>query len=326
VFTNNSNVPLPLAVWLAAPGDYDLEPSPTTISATSLLLPVRSLVLSRRVEEKAQNDLLDFVKSKLGTAVHANAEVAWLKKYRAAFQALGYNEQFINRVLINPSPEMIQEDSIPIYVEQRTNRKLEGFTVSGKFDFVVDGCPHDIKTTSTYTYIKGTNDHKYRMQGSIYRWLNPEIITGEHVFINYLFTDWSPLKAKADPHTYPQSPVLSKSLPLYGMQDTENYIRGVITNIKKYEDTDQRDLPHCNKEELWMDDPTFAVYNNPNKTNRASRVFDTQQEAMIYNAEKNQGKGLMVARKSEPKFCRYCNARPICSQAEAYVLEGILEG
>lgn len=48
-YTNTTNIPLPLAVFLAT-DDYDYQPD--TISVTTLLKPIKQIILGRRLEKK----------------------------------------------------------------------------------------------------------------------------------------------------------------------------------------------------------------------------------------------------------------------------------
>lgn len=322
MFTNKTNIPLPLSVWLAASGDYDFIAEPNQISATSLLKPLRMLVLERRVAEQGQVDIDDLVASKLGTAVHTAAEIAWKIRYRQALADLGMAKDFVDKVVVNPTPDLDLTGLIPVYVEQRRSKKIGKWNISGKFDFVIDGKLHDIKTTKTYAYITGNNDENYRKQGSIYAWLNPNIITNPKMEISYLFTDWSPFKALAD-STYPTFRCLSKEFILD--QDIELWIRDRLSTLESYLDADQTGLPKCSPDELWQSKPTYAVYKDPSKRTRATRVFDNESEALLYDATKCSGKGLVVPRPGEVKRCNYCLARPICDQAKDLELQGLLK-
>lgn len=324
-YKNETNIELPLAVWLASGQDYDLIPDPNVISATALQRPLRSLVLSRRLLVEAEIDIDTLIPAKLGSSVHYSAEMAWKNNYAEAMRNLGYPENVIERTVVNPkTPKMYGADTIDVYIEQRTNKEIDGFIVSGKYDFVIDGELHDIKTTKTYSYITGSSEGDYRLQGSIYRWLNPEIVLGDHVHINYLFTDWSPLRAAADT-TYPRSRCLVKKLQLHSIPETEQYIRDRLAAIRKHELLPQSGLPQCSMKELWQELPRWAVYKNPEKTQRATRVFDLEQDAMTYNATSCKGAGMIVKREGEVKRCHFCEARPVCTQAESMQLQGILK-
>ena len=320
MLTNQHNIPLPIAVWLAC-DDYLYDPDPKVISATSLLRPIRSLVLAQRDTSQRVTDIHDVVASRLGTATHTAVEVAWLTKHQQAMKALGYPQSVIDQVRINPDQPSNSE--FDIYIEQRVKKKIGNYIISGQFDFVVGGVLHDIKTTKTYSIITGSNDLKYIQQGSIYKWLNPEIITQDYMYINYLFTDWSPMKALADRKEYPQSKVVAKKFNLMGLQETELFIKNRLNEIQQYMHVDQSQLPRCIPKELWQNNPKYAWYKDPTKTRRATKLFESKQEAMIHNAQ-NGSTGLIVERLAEPTFCKYCPANHMCTQAEGYIADGLL--
>lgn len=325
MYTNNGNIPLALAVWLAADDGYDLKPGADVYSATTLLKPTRSVILSRRLQEQdAQGtvDISDLVPARVGTAVHTATEVAWLYHREKALKNLGIPDSVIDRIALNADDED-DPDKIYIYMEQRSAKKIEDCWVSGKFDFVEKGRVMDIKTTKTYTWIAGDKMDDYRLQGSIYRWLNPGIITDDHMDVMFVFTDWSPLKAQADPKNYPPKRVIIKTLPLLDLSETELFIRKRLQELKGYRDSPQEDLPLCTPQELWMNPSKFALYKDANKTARATKLFDNRQDALT--AAQAFPNPLVLERVAEPKFCRYCAGRPACTQAENYVNQGILK-
>ena len=323
--TNNENNSIPLAVWLAF-DDYDYDSDPNTISTTSLIKSTRKLILGQRA--KAQGnvslDIADLIASTYGTAVHDSVEKAWKKGYRKALKALGFPDKVIDRVKINPTPEELTEDTIPIYVEQRAHRKVGEYTISGKYDMVFEGRVNDIKTTSAFSYMMGNKDTDYILQGSIYRWLNPEIITDDYMNIQYVFTDWSKLNSMKESHKgYPQSRVLEHKLPLMSLEETEQYIKSRLAEIDKYKDAEESMLPECSEDDLWVGPSVWKYYKNPNNTTRSTRNFNTATEAQNYKREKGNV-GIVVEVKSDVKACKYCPAFDLCSQKDRLIAEGRL--
>lgn len=323
MYTNNTNIDLPLAVWLASSGGYDLTYDPNVLSATTLLNPLKSLILTHRAHEKGlvgSNDLDDQVASRVGSAVHDAAEQVWTNPvaFWEAMEALGYSTETIEHFKINP--EVIHEGDIPVFIERRREKAVKGMIVSGKFDFVVDGTLLDIKTTKTYSWKTGSNNEKYQMQGSIYRWLNPEIITAPLMKIQYAFTDWLPQYAKDE--KYPNHRVMSKEFPLLPIGHVEQFINNKIQSYKDLLDEDQENLPICTPKELWQDPSEWAYFKNP-AAKRATRVYNLQSDAAIHFS-KDGNVGRIEERKKPVKFCKYCKARPLCLQAEGYAIEGLL--
>ncbi len=321
-FANVSEVPLALAVFLAS-DYYDYSDDPTEISATTLLKPLRQIILATRVPPgDGLVNLADMMNNRMGAAIHDGIEKAWVTNYAKAMQAIGLPQRVIDRVRINPKPEELTEDILPIYLEQRLKRKIGKWTVTGKFDFVGEGKVQDFKSTSTFTYKKQVNADKYTQQGSIYRWLDPKLITQDEMDIHYIFTDWKPAMAKTDP-AYPPKRFHKQSFPLMGLQETENFIRRKIELIEQYWDAHEDDIPLCDDDELWRSEPIFKYYKNPAKTARSTKNFDTRAEAMIRMAE-DGNVGIVKEVPGQVTACKYCPAFAACTQKDQLVASGDL--
>ena len=98
---NSTGIPLSVAVWLAT-DSYDYVQDPNYISATSLLKPLKSIILSRTIQITDETDIADLVPSKMGTAVHDQIERAWMENYHTALSNLGYQKHLINSIIGNP--------------------------------------------------------------------------------------------------------------------------------------------------------------------------------------------------------------------------------
>lgn len=317
--TNYSGISLPLAVWLASEG-YDFDPGQSrSISATSLLKPVRQILLNERLTEKDKvlPDLTDYIASKLGHTIHDGIEKAWTSDYRSSMRKLGYPEKLIQQIVINPNE--VKEGMLPVYIEQRHQREILGYQISGKFDMILEGEVHDFKSTSVFA-LKGTKDDDYRLQGSIYRWINPEKVTADHMVIHFIFTDWQAFKARQDPN-YPQSRLYDHRIELLSLEETEAWIKAKLKALETAADLPEAEIPFCTDKELWRSDPVFKYYSDPAKANqagsRATKNFDTMQEARAYQASKG-GRGVIITNPGQVKACSYCRAFPICSQKDLY--------
>ena len=322
-YANVSNVPLSLAVFLAT-DHYDYSDDPNTLSATALIKPLRQLVLSNRVDvEDAAADLIGMLQSRMGSAIHDAIERAWKDNHVEALKILGYPTKIIERFRINPKPEEITPDIIPVYMEQRASKKVGKYTISGKFDFIGDGRVEDFKSTSVFTAINNINDEKYILQGSIYRWLNPLLITKDEMAIQFIFTDWSAARARSEAN-YPQQRTMQRLLPLKSVQETDAFIRRKLALLDQYWDAPEADIPHCTDEDLWRSAPVFKYYKNPTKTNRSTKNFDTQQEAFLRKAE-DGNVGVVIEQPGQVTACKYCAAFSACSQKDTLIATGDLQ-
>ena len=317
-YTNKENVSLPMAVWLAQ-DNYDYQSDENVISVTTLLRPTREIILSSRIPAgDGETDVAQVLSSRIGTAIHDAVERAWLADPKKALTALGYPSAVVNAIRVNP--ESVDEDDIPVYLEQRSDRKMGKWVISGKYDMIFDGTINDIKSTKTYTYTARTNDQKYSEQLSIYRWLNPDKITDDTGKIQFLFTNWEKNYTLSDP-SYPRLPILEYPVKLMSLPQTENFIRSKLQNIELHWRDVQSELPRCTREELWQKPPTFKYFSKLD-AKRATKTFDNEAEA--YGMQMMKGTGFVKKFENEPVKCRFCNAASICDQAKEYVNQGIL--
>lgn len=313
-YVNQTNVPLAISVWLAT-DNYDLQEVPeNTISVTTLLKPIKQIILSQRVTvEQGVVEISSKLKSAMGSALHDSMERAWLNP-KEALKSLGYPAGVIKAIKVNPDPDTVTEDDIPVYIEQRESIVIAGVNVSGKFDTVFDGQVEDYKSTSTFMYMSQTNSDKHIKQGSLYKLLNPKKITADTMAINYLFTDWSAAKAKADPK-YPQCAVTQQVFELMPVEQTRKFAEHKIMEIKRLQDAPESELPDCTDEELWRSEDVFKYYSKPDAL-RASKNFTSPVEARLYLQEKG-GKGEIRLVKGKARACNYCAAAIICNQRAA---------
>lgn len=319
-YTNNSGIPLSVAVFLAV-DHYDYIPN--TISATTLLKPIRQVILARRVPDELKiADLEDLIASRMGTAVHDGVEKAWLNHYEQAMRDLGYTPEIIKRVKVNPDPKSLQPGDIPVYMEIRSRKEVAGKTVTGKFDFVGDGRLEDFKNTSTFTWVNSTKDEDYILQGSIYRWLNPDIVTKDTMTIQFFFTDWQRAMSYNNPN-YPARRTMSKQYPLKSVAETQLYVENRIALLDQYMNAPEKDIPLCTDKELWRKDPSWKYYKNPANKTRSTKNFDNEAEA-IARWQADGCVGEIVKVDGQVSACRYCPAFAACTQKDALIADGSL--
>lgn len=327
-YSDVSEVPLALAVFLAT-DNYDHNPDPQTISATTLLKPVRQIILGGRVPEGVGlQSLSDMMDNRQGSAVHDAIERAWKENHATAMKALGYPQRVIDLVLVNPTPAQLaaNPDAIPVYLEQRLKRQLGPWTITGKFDFVGEGRVQDFKRTKVWTYLNQVNNNKYALQGSIYRWLDPKLITQDHMDIHFIFSNWERMKTYSDP-TYPKRPHLTQSFKLQPLAATEHFIKSKLQAYETYLNADEADIPPCSDEDLWRSEPVFKYYKNPDNANkpgaRSTKNFERKQDALLRLVE-DKNVGVVVEKPGEVVACKYCPAFAVCSQKDQLIASGDL--
>jgi len=321
--TNVTGISMAMAVWLAR-NEYnsgaDIAPKGELISATTLLKSTRSFILGNRVpQEESTVDVLDLVPSKLGHAIHASVEDAW-RNYHQAMKDLGYPQRVIDAIRINP--ETVEDGEIPVYLEQRYFKEIDGVIVSGQLDQLIDGQLNDTKTTSVYAYINGSKVEDYRLQMSIYRWLAPERVTSDIAMIQHMFTDWQRSMARQNPN-YPQSRLVEFPVELMSLSETELWIKNKLAEIRANVNLPEPDIIRCTDKELWRSEPKYKYYADVEKAKaggRSIKNFDNPQDAATHQAK--AGKGVVITVPGQVKACGYCPAFPICTQKDDYDHEG----
>ena len=326
--TNVNGVSLTLAVW-AVDDHYDYEAAKQFdkpyISVTTLMKPLKQLVMSMRVPVEARTeDVEDYVARALGHTIHDGIERSW-KNYATNLRKLGYPKSVIDHIHINPTDEerKADPDMIPVFLEQRAYRELDGFVIGGKFDNVMEGHVEDTKSTTVWAWVFGTRDEEYILQGGFYRWIDaaqpmPKI-TEDWMRVNFVFTDWqkSQARIKAD---YPQRRTCHKDLKLLTEEEVEAFAREKLAALKAHISTPESKLPRCTDEELWRSEPSYRYYADPTKAKdpnaRSSKNFDNLAEANSHLASK--GVGVIVTKPGEVKRCPYCAAFDICKQRREY--------
>lgn len=330
--TNIEGVSLSVALWLA---DDTYDHNENSISATSLIKAVRKTILTDRANKIAQEnpdqavpaDVMDNIASSWGTALHDSIENTWLGMGRAtALNKLGIPTSVVKRIKVNPTPEDFKANPklIPIYMELRTSKKVGTYLITGKFDFVGQGRLEDFKATGTYKFVHGSSDWEFILQGSIYRWLNPEIITEDHMLIQFLFTDWSKASAiQGAKNGYPQHRLKSKKFDLMSIAETDKWVKERLAELTKFWNAPEEELPLCEERDLWRSKAVFKYYKKGVISARSTKNYPNAYEAQERLID-DGSVGLVVEKKGEVKACKFCNGFPLCTQKDAFIVDGSL--
>ncbi len=321
--TNNQGIDLSLAVWLAC-DDYNyVDDKVNYISVTTLIKPLRQIILAARVApEDRIPDIADLVSSRIGQTLHGGVEDAWKSNYRSALKKLGYPAKVIDMVRINP--EVVEPDTLPVFTEVRSFREIEGFTVGGQVDLIIEYKLRDVKSTKVWSYQNQAGVGDWKLQGSVYRWLNPEKIQHDEFLIQYLLLDWSAGAVKRDP-SYPATACPSRVIQLMSVAETEHYIRQKLQQLRHLWDAPEDQIPLCTDDDLWRTPPKFKYYAKADapSTGRSTKNFDNLHEALMHRD--SQGKGRVDHVPGEVIRCKYCPAFKACTQKDQYLADGSLK-
>ena len=319
LITNDHNLSLLMAVWLLH-DNYDYNDEPNYISATSLLRPIKQIILAKHVlsEEKVM-DVSERISATLGNAVHDSIESVWRdpKQRTRALKMLGIPDHIRENIVVNPTMDYLVQNpnTIPIYLEYRVYKEINGFKIGAKLDSIIDRKLLDVKSTSVYTYIKSRKDEDHQLQLSIYRWANPELIDGNHGFIQFVFTDWQKFMTYTD-ENYPKTRIIEHPIPFLSIQETEDFIIHKTNQIKKFWNATEDQLPECTDKDLWRGDTVYKYFSNP-ENQKATKNFDTDKSA-AYAHLSEKGKGVIKEVPGQVKACGYCPAYKVCKQKDRY--------
>jgi hypothetical protein len=309
-YTNDMKLSLPIAIW-ALMDNYNYDERDNVISATGILKPTIQIVLGRKYKDSDMViEASNLIASSMGTALHDSVEKAWSNKDKVIkiLDSLGYLDS-----------EALYDEVI---LERRSEKEINGYIISGQFDIAYNGYVCDIKSTTVWSYIFGSKNDDYIKQLSIYRWLNQDIIKEDKAYIEYIFTDWSAVKALQDSQ-YPQARTHTMEIKLLSVEDTEKMIIDKLAEVDKFMNLPDRYLILCSDEELWREESKwkFYKYNNDGKPNykRATKVFDNERDAMNMASTT---KGEIKHFKGGVKRCKYCNYTQICNQYIELKLKG----
>lgn len=323
--TNNTGLSLFAQVFLAT-DNYDH--SEAGLSVTTLLKPVKQVILARRVPESMQvSDVSDAIASGVGSAIHDGFERAWKSPNLAqVLQRIGTPARVAEKVRVNPSANDVAAGGIiPVYTEQRASKIVQGVKVTGKFDFIGDGIVEDLKNTSAWKYMSG-KDEDYIMQGSLYRWLNPEKVTKDFMNLTFNFTDWSRRESFTNPN-YPPNRMLTKKLMLLSIAEADAFANLKVTQLIELADAPEHQMPVCSDKDLWRKADVWKYYKNPAKATepgaRSTKNFDNEREAQIKLFD-DKNVGVVVKKPGEVVACKYCPAFIECRQAQRLIASGDL--
>lgn len=322
--TNNTGLSLFAQVYLAHE-TYDREEA--GLSVTALLKPVKQIILARRVPEgMASSDVADMIASSNGTAIHDAFEAAWKSpKLVDTLIRLGYPKGVAGKVRVNPTAEEVAAGGIiPVYTEIRSAKVVHGIRVTGKFDFIGDGAVEDLKNTSVWKFLNADFEH-YILQGSMYRWLNPTLVTKEWMNLTFQFTDWNGRDRNMNPDTYPPARMHTRRLQLMGIDETQEWVERKVLQLIDLEHAPEEAMPPCTDKELWRKADTYRYFAKPEKANepgaRSTKNFTDKAEADLHVATKG---GVIVTKRGGVTGCKYCNAFLACKQKDALIAAGDL--
>ena len=275
LITNKYN--LPQALVDAVKGDAHEHKG---YGVTTILKPVREIILMRRHENEIEIDVSDCINRLFGTAFHS----------------------------------LIEMHDKTGMAEITLEEKIDGLKLIGKLDLYdqENECIIDYKTATVWKVMfKDFED--WRKQGLIYAWLCMKNGYSVKKIKFYAFLkDWTAKDKRAKGEEYPESQVYTYELNvgINELVDIENWLEAKFRTLKIELGRDDEDLLPCTKEECWYTGDKYAVYKNVSDA-KAQRLFDTREEAQAYVNAKG---GVIVYREGQYRKCQdYCEVCNFCN-------------
>ena len=244
------------------------------ISVTKLIDAPQVRTLMAKHRDAITTDVSERIWSLLGQAVHTILE-------RAALRQEG----------------MVAEDRL--YAE------VAGWQLSGQFDVMhlETGVLSDYKVTTVY---KLQNTDAWTQQLNVLRWLaHKNGITVNTLEIIAILRDWKKGEAERKPETYPQTPITRVAIPVWSLEDTEEYI---LDRVQLHQFSQKGGRVDCTDEERWYTGTQFALMKDGGK--RAVKLFSERPTDVPegHHIEERPG---------EYRRCAsYCEVRAFCAQAQ----------
>ena len=244
------------------------------ISVTKLIDAPQVRTLMAKHRDAITTDVSERIWSLLGQAVHTILE-------RAALRQEG----------------MVAED--------RLYADVAGWQLSGQFDVMhLDtGVLSDYKVTTVY---KLQNTDAWTQQLNVLRWLaHKNGITVNTLEIIAILRDWKKGEAERKPETYPQTPITRVEIPVWSLEDTEEYI---LDRVQLHQFSQKGGRVDCTDDERWYTGTQFALMKGGGK--RAVKLFDERPTEIPegHHVEERPG---------EYRRCAsYCEVRAFCPQAQ----------
>ena len=340
---------LSVAVMLAT-DNYNYNPNPKAISATTVMKPLRMLQLQQlKGNDKRVLNIQHLVASRTGSVVHTMLEESWLNEVNRAL-ALAKLGKGDLEIIVNPTKtqqKAASQSTITVWVEQYAEKKLSLNILTGTFDFVANGLLEDLKNTNAFKVVKTMKEipkfnnliealpeakltikeyynlleairktcptvFDYSIQGSLYKYLNPDKIKNDSMLIQFIIKDYAAKTAEKD-LTYPQTNPYQQEIPLFNHEEVEGWLMYKLSLLNT---ASMENLAVCDEAELWRDPTVWKVYASTKSTRCMNGgTFDSMTRAEMFKRGKKPG---AVVKKiaSYPKRCMYCGVRNSCTQAD----------
>lgn len=275
-FTNNSNLPLPIADILKK-DFYNYIPKEKEYSATELINAPKLTILRRRHREELSTDVSDMFFSVWGNLAHE-----WIQNFS-------------------------EKESLK---EERLSMKIGDYTITGKFDLYFDKILYDLKLTSVWTYIYGSRIAEWTQQLNIYASLLKFAgFSVESLKIIAMFRDWQNSRKKRG-HNYPNKAEII-DIELWDNETTLDWIAQRLQSLTIAEKLGDDSIVPCSKKDRWQSDTIYAVMKKGRKS--SVKNCEKREEADALVLEKGTNHFVEVRQGSCVRCLDYCEVSEFCN-------------
>lgn len=283
LITNKYNLPQAL-VDLVQSDEH--EYNRFNFGVTTILKPVREILLQRRHENEIEVDVSDCINKLFGTAFHSLIE----KHDKTGMAEISLQSNVVDDFKLVGKLDLYNEEEMSVV---------------------------DYKTATVWKVLFKDFDD-WKKQGMMYAWLcmRNGLVVKKVTFYAFL-KDWTASdkrKAELKGNEYPKSQVFTFEFEvgINELVEIENWLKAKFEALISQIQLDDDNLEPCSKEECWYSGDNYAVYKNVNDA-KAQRVFDTRSEANDYLVNKMGGKGVVVYREGVYRKCQdYCEVCNFC--------------
>ena len=294
--TNHNSLPAPIYNAIIA---NPYSRGTANISVTDLIEPPQLVALRDSHLDDMESDASSLVWSLMGQAMHTILERSGIQSGKGK-------------------------------TEQRLYMKVEGWDVSGQFDYIDENnVLWDWKFVSTYEYMNGIKTSREKQLNMYAALARANGYTVEGLRVGFLFRDWSVYAVSKQPG-YPRAQAVEVPIPMWPEEVATQFLKDRVRAHQRAQKAHAKGkaVVECTPEERWQTADSYAVYKNNNKS--ATRVLPTITEAenFVRGANsKTDNKGKISSDRYKIQYrpgasvrCeRYCPVLDWCEQGKKYV-------
>lgn len=292
-------------VWVhAVADDYDHDTAGWR-SGTGLIKPPQMVELINRYGDGLSEDVDDRIWSLFGSACHYVLA-------KAARQVPGSISEVRFIAMVKGKEIGLKPD---LLIPSGNAWHLYDFKFPSVWSIILGEHDEWFEQTNLYSHLLSGRYELFRVdEATKTRTVQPPLdVTSASIEV--ALRDWSASDSKRE-HDYPKTKTHVIPVPMWPDTKCAQFLMERVQLHIDAENATDRNLPRCTPRDRWARPDKFAV--KKVGAEKASRVFESRQEADAYIQPKKKGDYMIEYRRGENVRCdRYCSARLVCSQYQA---------